>query len=56
MQPPCHIDAFIFNFLNINATSGSKVFLKSVFRADFKSEIKTYKNCVFLYMVTLFFL
>ena len=41
IQPPCHIDAFIFKILNINATSGSKVFLKSVFRADFKSEIKT---------------
>ncbi len=43
IQPPCHIDAFIFKFLNINATSGSKVFLKSVFRADIKSEIKTWK-------------
>ena len=56
IQPPCHIDAFIFNFLNINATSGSKVFLKSVFRADFKSEIKTWKfgPSYFLTVLTFF--
>ncbi len=39
MQPPWQIDAFIFNFLNINATSEGKVFLKSVVCADFKSGI-----------------
>ena len=41
IQPPCHIDDFIFKILNINATSGYKVFIKSVFHADFQSEIKT---------------
>ena len=43
IQQPCHIDAFVFKILNINATSENKVFLKSVFHVDFKSEIKTGK-------------
>ena len=42
-QLPCHIDAFIFKILNINGTSGNKVFHKSVFHAEFKSEIRTFK-------------
>ncbi len=56
IQPPCYNDAFIFNFFNINATSGSKVFLKSVFRVDFKSEIKTWKfvPSYFLMVLTFF--
>ncbi len=43
IQPPYHIDDFIFIIFNINATFGFKVLLKSVLRDVFKSEIKTWK-------------
>ncbi len=49
IQAPCHMDAFIFKILNINATSGNKVFYKSVFHAEFKSQISSfnYGACFF---------
>ena len=43
IQQPCYIDAFMFNIWNINATSGGNVFLKTVFGAEFTSEIRTWK-------------
>ena len=56
IQPPCHNDAFILKWFNINVTSGNKVFHKKVFRAEFKSEIKTWKfgPSYFLTVLTFF--